>query len=328
MSNDPLDPSADEQISRRVVLGRIAGAGVAAAAASAALGGSNALAQHLATSTPTTSPTEGATLPEPDTTAPTEAAGPTVVLVHGSFADASGFNDVIQRLQALDYTTLAPPNPLRTLASDAAYIRSVLDSIDGPIVLVAHSYGGMVVTNAATGNTNVKALVYINGFAPAQGETAGDLVYRFPGSLIIPENLTVRPYPTTDPNQSGQDAYINADVFHEAFAADLDPQTTAVMAATQRPIDLATLQQASGPPAWETIPSWFIIGTEDNTIPPDLHRFMAERSGGELTEIDASHVVMMSQPQAVVDVILAAVTAVSTGGGATGSTEAAATSTS
>jgi pimeloyl-ACP methyl ester carboxylesterase len=141
-------------------------------------------------------------------------ASPTVVLVHGSFADASGFNDVVQRLQALDYTTIAPPNPLRTVAGDAAYIRNVLDSIDGPIVLVAHSYGGMVITNAATGHPGVNALVYINGFAPAEGEMAGELV----------------------------------------------------MAATQRPLDLATLEQPSGPPAWETIPSWFIIGTEDNTF--------------------------------------------------------------
>ncbi len=233
--------------------------------------------------------------------------GPTIVLVHGSFADASGFNDVLQQLQALDFATIAPSNPLRTLASDAAHIQSVLDSIDGPIVLVAHSYGGMVITNAATGNPNVQALVYINGFAPAEGETAGDLVYQFPGSLIIPENLTVRPYPATDPAASGQEAYINADVFQEAFAADLDPQTTAVMAATQRPIDLATLEQPSGPPAWETIPSWFIIGTEDNTIPPDLHRFMAERAGAVSTvELTASHVVMMSQPEAVVDVIVEA----------------------
>jgi pimeloyl-ACP methyl ester carboxylesterase len=234
-------------------------------------------------------------------------ASPTIVLVHGSFADASGFNDVVQRLQALDYTTIAPPNPLRTVAGDAAYIRSVLDSIDGPIVLVAHSYGGMVITNAATGHPGVNALVYINGFAPAEGEMAGELVYRFPGSMVVPENLTVRGYPATVADASGQEAYINADVFQEVFAADLDPETTAVMAATQRPIDLATLEQPSGPPAWETIPSWFIIGTEDNTIPPELHRFMAERAGAVQTvELSASHVVMMSQPDAVVDVIVEA----------------------
>ena len=158
-----------------------------------------------------------------------------------------------------------------------------------------------MITNAATGNPNVKALVYINGFAPAEGETAGDLVAKFPGSMITHENLTVRPYPTTDPAESGQEAYINADVFREAFAADLDRRTTAAMVAMQRPIDLAVLGQPSGPPAWATIPSWFIIGKQDNTIPPDLHRFMAERAGAVRTvELRASHVVMMSQPAAVV----------------------------
>ena len=232
---------------------------------------------------------------------------PTIVLVHGSFADASGFNEVIQRLQARGYTTVAPPNPLRGLTSDAAYIRSVLEGIDGPIVLVAHSYGGAVITNAATGNPNVKALVYINGFAPAEGELLNDLVYKFPGSLLIPQNLTIRPYPATDPAALGLEAYINADVFREVFAADVDRHTTAAMAATQRPIDLATLQQPSGPPAWATIPSWFIIGTNDNTIPPALHRFMAERAGAVRTvEVRASHAVMISKPGVVVRVILEA----------------------
>jgi pimeloyl-ACP methyl ester carboxylesterase len=232
---------------------------------------------------------------------------PTIVLVHGSFADASGFNKVIQRLQARGYRTIAPSNPLRTVASDAAYIRSVLDTIEGPIVLVAHSYGGFVITNAATGHPNVEALVYINGFAPAEGEVAADLVTKFPGSMIIEENLTIRPYPTADPAALGLEAYINTDVFREAFAADIDRRTTAAMAAMQRPIDLAVLQQPSGPPAWETIPSWFIIGENDNTIPADLHRFMAERAGAVGTvELRASHAVMISKPAAVVDVIIEA----------------------
>jgi pimeloyl-ACP methyl ester carboxylesterase len=232
---------------------------------------------------------------------------PTVVLVHGSFADASGFDEVIQRLQARGYPTLAPPNPLRSVAGDSAYIRSVLDTIDGPIVLVAHSYGGFVITNAAAGDPDVKALVYVNGFAPAAGETAGELIVRYDGSMIKDENLTIRPYPTTDPAAAGLDAYIDADVFREAFAADLDRRTTAAMAAMQRPIDLAVLFQPSGPAAWETIPSWFIIGQHDNTIPPDLHRFMAERAGAVRTvELDASHALMISQPGAVVDVIVEA----------------------
>ncbi len=232
---------------------------------------------------------------------------PTIVLLHGSFADASGFADVIQLLQSRGYPTIAPSNPLRTLTTDSAYVRSVLDTIDGPIVLVAHSYGGMVMTSAATGHPNVEALVYINGFAPAEGEAANDLAYKFPGSMLTPEHLTVRPYPATDSTQSGLEAYINADVFREAFAADVIPGTTAAMAATQRPIDLAALQQPSGPPAWEEIPSWFIIGQNDNTIPPDLHRYMAERAGAVRTvELPASHVVMMSWPAEVVDVIVAA----------------------
>ena len=232
---------------------------------------------------------------------------PTIVLVHGSFADASGFNEVIERLQARGYTAIAPPNPLRGLTSDAAYIRNVLEGINGPIVLVAHSYGGAVITNAATGNPNVKALVYINGFAPAQGETLNDLLPKFPGSLLTQENLTVRTYPATDPAALGVEAYINAGVFREVFAADVDRDLTAAMAATQRPIDLATLFQPSGPPAWETIPSWFIIGTNDNTIPVALHRFMAERAGAVRTvELSASHALMISKPAAVVQVILEA----------------------
>ncbi|MGD9997335.1 MAG: alpha/beta fold hydrolase [Ilumatobacteraceae bacterium] len=232
---------------------------------------------------------------------------PTIVLVHGSFADASGFDAVIRRLQARGYTTIAPSNPLRGVAGDAAYIRSVLDTIEGPIVLVAHSYGGMVITNAATGDPDVKALVYINAFAPAEGETVNDLAYKYSGSMLVPENLTIRPYPTTDPNESGLEAYINADVFREAFAADLDRRTTAAMAVMQRPLELAALEGPSGPPAWATIPSWFVIGTDDNTIPPELHRFMAERAGAVRTvELRASHVVMMSKPDAVVRVIVEA----------------------
>jgi pimeloyl-ACP methyl ester carboxylesterase len=165
----------------------------------------------------------------------------------------------------------------------------------------------MVITNAATGDPRVKALVYINAFAPAEGETAGDLVYKFPGSMIIPENLTVRPYPTSDPGQSGLDAYINADVFRQAFAADLPHNVVDTMFATQRPIDLAVLQQPSGPPAWATIPSWFVIGKDDHTIPADLHRFMAERAAAVRTvELRASHVAMISKPAAVADVIVEA----------------------
>jgi len=238
-----------------------------------------------------------------------QSTTPTIVLVHGSFADGSGWNNVIQPLQAHGYSTIAPANPLRGLVSDAAYIRSVLDSIEGPIVLVGHSYGGMVITNAAAGHPNVNALVYINGFAPEEGETANDLAYKFPGSMLIPENLTIRPHASTDPAEAGLEAYINRDVFRQAFAADVSENVAATMFATQRPLDLASLQQPSGPAAWHTIPSWFVIGQSDNTIPPDLHRFMAERAGAkQIVELRGSHAVMVSKPAAVVDVILDAAT--------------------
>jgi pimeloyl-ACP methyl ester carboxylesterase len=183
----------------------------------------------------------------------------------------------------------------------------VLDAIDGPLVVVAHSYGGMVMTNAVTGHPRVGALVYVNAFAPAAGEAANDLAYMFPGSMLVPENLTIRTYPTTDPAQTGQEAYIAAGAFHEAFAADLDPATTSAMAAMQRPIDLACLGQPAGAPAWATIPSWFAIGTDDRTIPAELHRFMAERARAVRTvELPASHVVMMTKPDELVDLIVAA----------------------
>ena len=200
------------------------------------------------------------------------------MLVHGSFADASGFNGVIQRLHARGHPTIAPPNPLRTSPPTPPTSAVSSTSIDGPIVLVGHSYGGIVITGAATGNPDVKALVYINAFAPAAGETASDLAAKFPGSMLTPREPQRQPYPPTDPAASGQEATINADVFREAFTADLERQITAVMAATQRPIDLATCGQPSGPPAWETIPSWFIVGTDDSTIPSELHRFIAARA--------------------------------------------------
>jgi pimeloyl-ACP methyl ester carboxylesterase len=223
---------------------------------------------------------------------------PTIVLVHGAWADSSGWNDSIKRLQNKGYTALAVANPLRSLHGDAAYLSSVLASITGPIVLVGHSYGGMVLTNAATGNPNVKALVYIAGFAPDQGERQIDLILKNPGSQIGPDTLTIRPYP------DGLDSYITPSVFHRVFAHDVPPKTAAVMAATQRPFDLAILEELSGPPAWKTIPSWYLIATEDRAIPPATQRFMAERANATIAEVRSSHVPMVSRPSAVTDLIL------------------------
>lgn len=224
---------------------------------------------------------------------------PTIVLVHGAFADASGWNEVSRTLLRKGYPVLAPANPLRGVDSDAAYVRSVLATIDGPIVLVGHSYGGFVLTNAATGNANVKALVYIAAFAPDAGETVGELSH---GGRLGPDTLDVRPYPG-----GGHDGYIKQAVFREIFAADVPAGTAAVMAASQRPSELNTLGQASGEPAWRSIPSWTLVAKDDQVIPAATQRLMAKRAGARVTEVRASHVVMISKPGPTTDVILSAV---------------------
>jgi len=224
---------------------------------------------------------------------------PTIVLVHGAFADASGWNEVTKRLQADGYPVLAPANPERGLLLDGAYISSIVRTIDGPVVLVGHSYGGAVITNAALTHPNVKALVYIAAFAPDLGETVGGLVLKNPGSgLSSIDNLVLRPYPV------GVDAYINPRVFHDVFAADLPAETTAMMAASQRPAEVTILVTPSGVPAWRTIPSWYMVASNDKTIPPATERFMAQRMGATTVEIESSHVAMMSHPDAVEDLIV------------------------
>jgi len=231
---------------------------------------------------------------------------PTVVLVHGAFADASGWSKVIARLQRRGYSVFAPANPLRGVAGDAAYLRSVLSQIEGPIVLVGHSYGGFVMTNAATGNPNVKALVYIAAFAPAAGETVQALTSRAPGSLLGPDTLTIRTFPTPD-GQVAPEGYITPGAFRKVFAADLPKTQTDVMAASQRPAALATLNEPSGPPAWATIPSWYLVAGADRTIGTANLRFMAQRIHATTVEAKrASHVVMMSQPRTTTKLILAA----------------------
>ncbi len=236
------------------------------------------------------------------------APKPTVVLVHGAFADASGWSGVISRLQDKGYRVVAPPNPLRGVASDAAYMRSFLTTIKGPIVLVGHSYGGVVITNAATGNPNVKALVYVAAYAPDQGETPGALGAMIPGGQIGPKTLDLLPYPMPD-GQSALEGTIKVGVFHRIFAADLPKAETDVMAVSQRPAAVATLAEPTGAPAWKTIPSWYIVAGADLAIGTKLERFMAKRMHASTTEIrGASHVVMMSQPAKTARVILDAAT--------------------
>jgi pimeloyl-ACP methyl ester carboxylesterase len=222
---------------------------------------------------------------------------PTVVLVHGAFADASGWNDVATRLLRDGYPVIAPANPLRGVAADSAYLASVLATLSGPLVLVAHSYGGMVITNAATGNANVTALVYVAAFAPDEGDTLPGLQYRYPGSKLTPEALDYRPHGT------GADAYIKKGLFRDAFAADLPKSTAALMWASQRPLHVGAFEEPSGAPAWKTIPSWYFAARNDQVIPVAAQRFMAQRARARVVEANASHVAMISQPAATVDLI-------------------------
>ncbi|GGT03289.1 alpha/beta fold hydrolase [Streptomyces chromofuscus] len=226
---------------------------------------------------------------------------PTVVLVHGAFADSSSWNGVIERLKHAGYPVLAPANPLRGLASDAAYVHSVLESVRGPIVLVGHSYGGSVISEAAAGVPQVKALVYIAAFSPEKGESALELSNKFPGSTLGP---TLNPVSFPLPGGgTGTDLYIKPDKFHDQFAADVPTPVTDLMAATQRPVALSALEEKATTAAWKTLPSWSLIATQDYNIPPAAQRFMAERAHAHTAEVKASHAVSVSRPGAVARLI-------------------------
>ena len=241
------------------------------------------------------------------------AETPTIVLVHGAWADATGFDAEIRALQDRGYSAIGFGNPLRDLAGDAAYLAEFLRTLSGPIVLVGHSYGGNVISTAAIGNEQVQALVYFNGWMCDVGESQQQLLERFEGSLVGP---SIRPVPFTNPDGSeGADLYLAPEAFHEAFAADVDPETAAVMAAAQRPYAAAAFAATpSAPPAWNTLPCWYLLGTEDKAIPPALQRFMAERANATIVEVPASHVSFVSQPEAATQLILQAVEATAAAG--------------
>jgi len=228
------------------------------------------------------------------------APKPTVVLVHGAFADSSSWNGVIQRLHAKGYTVVAAANGLRSVAGDAASVSSLVRSIHGPVVLVGHSYGGSVISEAADGLGNVKALVYVAAFAPEVGESAGELAGRFPGSSLGP--TLAPPVALAD---GGKDLYIEQDKFRAQFAADVPAAQAALMSAGQRPITDAALHEASTVAAWKTIPSWFVYGSADLNIPPAAQAFMAGRAHARKTVVieGASHVVMVSHPAEVAALI-------------------------
>src|SRR4051795_881023 len=200
---------------------------------------------------------------------------PTIVLVHGAWADATGFDPEIRALRGRGFTVIGFANPLRDLGGDSTYLAELLRTLTGPIVLVGHSYGGNVISTAATGNDHVKALVYLNGWMCDVGESQQQLLEQFEGSLVGPSIRPVR-FTNADGSQ-GADLYLAPEAFHEAFAADVDPETAAVMAATQRPYAAAAFAATpTEPPAWNTLHCWYLLGTEDKAIPPKLQRFMAE----------------------------------------------------
>ncbi|MFF3861398.1 alpha/beta fold hydrolase [Streptomyces sp. NPDC002209] len=272
----------DPELTRR----RVLAGGAAVASAAALLGPLSSTASAAGPSAAGTRPTL-----------------PTIVLVHGGFADASCWNAVIEQLQQAGYPTIAPANPLRSLPADSAYIASVLRSISGPIVLVGHSYGGATITNAAAGATNVEALVYIAAFVPDQGEQLSVLINKYPGSII---EAATRPVAYDGPDgTTGTDLYLEPDKFRAAFAADLPSATTRLMQATQRPFSATCFTDTTTAAAWRTIPSWGLVADTDKAIPPDLQRFFYNRARArQIVEArGASHVAMISHPRATARLI-------------------------
>ncbi|MFL6242886.1 MAG: alpha/beta hydrolase [Acidimicrobiia bacterium] len=230
----------------------------------------------------------------------------TVAFVHGAFADSSGWTGVIERLQKNGVQVTAVVNPLRGISIDSAYVASVLGQIPGPVLVVAHSYGGAVVTNAATNAKNVAGLVFVAAFAPDDGERLGEVAAGSKDS-VLNSALVPLQYPAGDGNGTATEFAIDPAKLRDAFAADLSAEQTAVMAATQRPISELAFSEQSGPPAWKTLPSWAVVATGDKTIGTDMVRSMAQRAGADITEVEGSHVIMISQPQAVTAVIETAI---------------------
>jgi pimeloyl-ACP methyl ester carboxylesterase len=236
---------------------------------------------------------------------------PTVVLVHGAYADASSWDGVIERLLAKRIKVTAPANPLRGISTDSAYIASVLEQTPGPVLAVGHSYGGAVISNAATDSKYFVVLVYVAAFSNDECETLGhdedDSKDRVLTSALVPFH-----YPTASGGDPGVEFVIDAAKLRDAFAADLSPEHAALLAATQRPASELAFSEPSGPPAWKLLPSWAVVATEDRAAGADVIRAQARRAGATVTEVEGSHVIMISQPQVVTDVILTALAAVQT----------------
>ena len=242
----------------------------------------------------------------------TENAPLTVVLVHGAFADASSWNGVIERLQAAGIQVTAPAIPLRGIAHDSAYIASFLNQIPGPVLAVGHSYAGAVISNAAADAGNVAGLVFVAAFAPEEGERLGEVEATSRDSVLMTAQVALQ-YPTGDGAETATEVAIDPAKFHDAFAADLPREQTAVMAATQRPVAEPAFSEPSGPPAWKSLPTWAVVATGDKAAGADVIRSMAQRAGATITEAEGSHVIMVSQPETVANVILTAAAAVHDG---------------
>ena len=238
-----------------------------------------------------------------------ESGSPTVVLVHGAFADASSWNGVIERLLANGVKVTAPANPLRGISIDSAYIASIFEQTPGPVLAVGHSYGGAVITNAATNAQNVVGLVYVAAFATEEGETLGDVEAGSKDS-VLNSSLVSLNYPTGNGGDPGVEFAIDPAKIREAFAGDLPTEQTALLAATQRPAAALAFSEPSGPPAWKHLPSWTVVATGDKAAGADVIRSEAERAGAKITEVEGSHVIMISQPQVVTDVIMEALASV------------------
>ena len=240
-------------------------------------------------------------------------AKPVIVLEHGAWADASSWSSVISQLQRLGFTVYAPPNPLRGLPQDSAYLHQFLTqnaALQGqPIVLVGHSYGGAVTTNAAAGDPQVRALVYVDAFIPGEGDTIGGLAGAKPGSCLGTPADVFNPVPYPGGPAGNVDLYIKPGLVPGCFATGLPASQAAVIAATQRPLTASAFTEPSGPPAWKTIPSWAVIGTADQVIPPAELTFMAQRAGARITEVNAGHLSLISEPSVVTRIILEAVQA-------------------
>ncbi|TDD23762.1 alpha/beta hydrolase [Kribbella turkmenica] len=237
------------------------------------------------------------------------SARPTVVLVHGAWADASSWTGVVERLQDDGYTVRAIANPLRSLSGDAASVKAFLGTVQGPVVLVGHSYGGAVITNAATGNPNVRALVYVNAFAPDTGESATQLAGL--DSALSADPTTIFDFvPATLPPTAETELYLKESTVFTSFATGLSADDKAVVAATQRAATIGALNEPSGTPAWRTIPSWYLLGTEDKIIPAGVQRTMATRAGSNLTTFEEGHVGLMTDPRTTTRLIERAAKAV------------------